>query len=71
MPPGPIDSPGLAAIKAAAHPAKTDYLFYVIKPNTCGELAFATTEAEFEADVATLPQGPGRGRRQRPTSCGE
>ena len=34
LPPGPIDSPGLASIEAAAHPAKADYLFYVAKPGT-------------------------------------
>ena len=34
LPPGPIGNPGLASIKAAAHPAKTDYLFYVVKPWT-------------------------------------
>ncbi len=51
LPPGPIDSPGLEAIEAAAHPAKTDYLFYVTTPNACGKLTFAKTEAEFEAAV--------------------
>ena len=34
LPPGPINSPGLASIEAAAHPAKTDYLFYVVEPGT-------------------------------------
>jgi cell division protein YceG involved in septum cleavage len=52
LPPGPIDSPGLASIEAAAHPAKVDYLFYVVKPGACGEHSFSSTEAEFEADVA-------------------
>jgi len=51
LPPGPINSPGLEAIEAAAHPAKTDYLFYVTTPNACGKLTFAKTEAEFEAAV--------------------
>ncbi len=37
LPPGPIDSPGLASIEAAARPAKVDYLFYVVKPGACGE----------------------------------
>ena len=31
LPPGPICNPGLAAIQAAAFPAKTDYLFFVVK----------------------------------------
>ena len=72
LPPGPIDSPGLASIEAAAHPAKGDYLFYVIKPDTCNELAFSKTEAEFEADVAALQRGPRSQRRQLAVdSCGE
>ncbi len=50
LPPGPISNPGLAAIQAAAHPAKVDYLFFVTSPD-CKKLNFATTEAEFERDV--------------------
>lgn len=52
LPPGPIDSPGLAAIEAAAHPAHVSYLYYVTEPGACGKLAFSNTAAEFEADVA-------------------
>jgi uncharacterized YceG family protein len=50
LPPGPISNPGLAAINAAAHPAKADYLFFVTSPD-CKKLAFSKTEAEFEKDV--------------------
>lgn len=50
LPPGPIANPGLAAINAAAHPAKKDYLFFVTSPN-CKTLNFSATEAEFEEDV--------------------
>ncbi len=35
LPPTPIDSPGLASIQAAAHPARTSYLYYVVK--VCGD----------------------------------
>ena len=48
LPPTPIGNPGLAAIQAAAHPAKVDYTFYVVKPGTCGEHVFTASEAEFE-----------------------
>jgi UPF0755 protein len=71
LPPGPINSPGLAAINAAAHPAKTGYLFYVNKPNTCDELAFAKTEAEFEADVAKYEKARDENGGNEPSTCGE
>jgi len=71
LPPGPINSPGIEAIEAAAHPAKTGYLFYVNKPNTCGELAFAKTEAEFEANVAAYNKAREANGGNEPTTCGE
>jgi uncharacterized YceG family protein len=71
LPPGPINSPGLEAIDAAAHPSKDDYLFYVNKPNTCGELAFSKTETEFEADVAAYNKAREANGGNEPTSCPE
>jgi UPF0755 protein len=71
LPPGPINSPGLTAIEAAAHPAKSDYLFYVNKPNTCNELAFAKNEAEFEANVAKYNEAREANGGNEPTTCGE
>ncbi len=50
LPPGPIGNPGLASLKAAAAPARTDYIFYVAKPGACH--AFAETNAEHERNVA-------------------
>jgi uncharacterized YceG family protein len=50
LPPGPISNPGLAAINAAAHPARVPYLFFVTSPD-CKKLNFSKTEAEFEVDV--------------------
>ena len=32
MPPGPISNPGFPAIRAAFHPAETEYLFFVLMP---------------------------------------
>lgn len=71
LPPGPINSPGLSAIEAAAHPAKTKYLFYVNKPNTCNELAFAKNEAEFEANVAKYNEAREANGGNEPSTCGE
>ena len=47
LPPTPIGNPGLAAIKAAAHPAKVNYLFYVLNGDNSGRHCFAATDAEF------------------------
>lgn len=71
LPPGPINSPGLASIEAAAHPAKVDYLFYVAKPGTCGQLAFSATEAEFEEDVERYNAAREAAGGNSPDSCGE
>ena len=50
LPPTPIGNPGLASMEAAAAPAKTDYLYYVVKPDTCGH-TFSDDAAEAEAAV--------------------
>jgi uncharacterized YceG family protein len=71
LPPGPINSPGLASIEAAAHPAKTDYLFYVNEPGTCGKLAFSHSEAEFESDVEKYNSARAAAGGNEPSSCGE
>ena len=46
LPPGPIASPGLASLQAAASPAKTDYLYYVLTGDD-GSHTFAETYDEF------------------------
>ncbi len=62
LPPTPIGNPGLASLKAAAKPARTDYLFYVAKPGTCGH-AFSSTDASSRRRRPLQP-GARRGRRQ-------
>jgi UPF0755 protein len=71
LPPGPINSPGIEAIEAAARPSKAGYLFYVNKPHTCGELSFSKTEAEFESDVAKYEAAREANGGNEPSSCGE
>jgi uncharacterized YceG family protein len=71
LPPGPINSPGIEAIEAAAHPAKSGYLYYVNKPNTCNELAFSKTNAEFESDVAKYNAAREANGGNEPSTCGE
>jgi len=52
LPPTPIDSPGMASIEAAARPARTNYLYFVVKPCGNGEHAFASSYSQFLAEVA-------------------
>ena len=52
LPPGPITSPGLASLEAAASPADTEFFYFVVKPGTCNEHTFVETEAEFAAAEA-------------------
>ena len=51
LPPTPIANPGLAALQAAARPAKTDYLFFVRNAD-CKSHFFTADAAEHEARVA-------------------
>jgi UPF0755 protein len=44
LPPTPIGNPGLASIRAAAHPAEADYLYYLRRPHS--------TRHYFTADYA-------------------
>jgi uncharacterized YceG family protein len=52
LPPTPIGNPGLAAIRAAADPAATRAIFYVVRPCGNGAHSFSSTKAQFDRDVA-------------------
>jgi UPF0755 protein len=49
LPPGPISSPGLSSIQAAAAPADVPYLYYVLKPD--GRHHFSRTLEEHREAV--------------------
>lgn len=48
LPPGPIGSPGAAAIEAALNPEDGDWMYFVADPQT-GETTFTNTYAEHQA----------------------
>jgi uncharacterized YceG family protein len=66
--PTPIDSPGLSAIQAAAHPAHTSYLYFVVKPCGGGALAFFSSYQRFQQEAAKYQQERARLGRS-PTHC--
>lgn len=52
LPPGPVANPGIPALRAAMHPATTDYLYFVAAgANPQGKSLFATTLAQHNRDV--------------------
>ena len=69
LPPGPIGSPGLASIKAAARPARTDYIFYVVAVCGNGKHEFAETDAEFARYVDEYEQARAERGGRSPASC--
>jgi uncharacterized YceG family protein len=48
LPPTPICNPGLASLRAAAHPAKVDYLYYVAQGDS-GTHYFTNSYQDFKA----------------------
>lgn len=51
LPPGPINSPGAAAIEAAVSPAEGPWLYFVTVDPSSGETNFATTFEEHQQNV--------------------
>ncbi|NYF78751.1 endolytic transglycosylase MltG [Granulicella arctica] len=50
LPPGPICNPGLAALQAALHPARTDYLYFV--SDAAGHTRFSVDLKQHQQQVA-------------------
>lgn len=57
LPPGPIANPGLKSLNAALHPANTDFLYFVAKPDASGSHHFSATLAEHQTAVEAYRRG--------------
>jgi UPF0755 protein len=57
LPPTPIGNPGVAAIKAAAHPAHVGYLYYARNPGTHRHF-FTASATAFEEYLGAHGYGP-------------
>jgi UPF0755 protein len=69
LPPTPIDSPGLPSIEAAAHPAKSNALYFVVKPCGNGEMTFTASYQQFLADAARYAQARAAAGGRSPAHC--
>ncbi|MGA2927796.1 MAG: endolytic transglycosylase MltG, partial [Solirubrobacteraceae bacterium] len=69
LPPTAIDSPGLDSIQAAAHPANTSYLYFVVKPCGNGEHAFASNYKQFEREVNQYDSARAKRGGRSPAEC--
>jgi UPF0755 protein len=67
LPPGPIASPGEASLRAALHPAQSEYLYFVA--TGLGGHRFAATLKEHEANVALYREHQ-RDERQQAKEAG-
>jgi len=67
--PTPIDNPGLASMEAAAHPAQTNYLYFVVKPCGNGEQVFTSSYNQFLADAHKYQQARNAHGGKSPERC--
>jgi UPF0755 protein len=69
LPPTPIGNPGLSAIEAAAHPARTNYLYFVVKPCGNGASVFSSNYNQFLADSARYQSARAARGGRSPSKC--
>jgi UPF0755 protein len=69
LPPTPIDSPGLAGIQAAAHPARTNYLYFVVLPCGNGKEVFDSNYQQFLRDSRRYQAARAKNGGRSPAHC--
>jgi UPF0755 protein len=69
LPPTPIDNPGLATIRAAAHPARTNYLYFVVLPCGNGKEVFDSSYQQFLRDSQRYQAARAKNGGRSPAHC--
>lgn len=69
LPPGPIGSPGLESLKAAARPARVGYIYYVANPCKPGTHSFSSTAEQFQRDVDLYRSAREAAGGRQPRGC--
>jgi UPF0755 protein len=57
LPPGPIANPGVASLEAALHPAASEALYFVLRPDGSGAHQFSTNLAAHQQAAAKYHRG--------------
>jgi uncharacterized YceG family protein len=70
LPPTPIGNPGLASLRAAAHPAAVPYRYYVVDPRNPCRHVFTASYASFLRAQAAYDKATAAGRVNTPKDCG-
>jgi uncharacterized YceG family protein len=69
LPPTPIDDPSLASLQAAADPANTNYLYFVVKPCGNGAEVFTGNYQVFLRESAQYQNARAARGGKSPTHC--
>ncbi|MBI4897175.1 MAG: endolytic transglycosylase MltG [Actinobacteria bacterium] len=69
LPPGPIGSPGLESLKAAARPARVGFIYYVANPCKPGSHSFSSTAEQFQRDVERYKRAREAAGGKQPSGC--
>jgi peptidoglycan lytic transglycosylase G len=69
LPPTPIGNPGIAAIDAAAHPARTNYLYFVAGVCQNGRSVFSSSYQQFLRDSAKYQNARAQRGGRSPVNC--
>ena len=69
LPPTPINSPSIAAIRAVAHPPKTNYLYFIVKVCGNGSLDFSSSYSQFLAESRAYQDSLAQKGLKKTTFC--